>query len=236
MPETEPRSRRVPLAFAVATIAVAVAIALAVPQMRHSFSLSLHGNFGGLRAYVHSLGAGGFALLLGLMLAHAVVYYPTEIVTATAGFIYGFLPALAFVSAGWLCSALLSYVIGLVIGRPLLRSILGSRFHRLEETIESGGTTLLLSGRLIPVVPFSLLGYAAGATRVNVARFAWTTVVGYLPILIAVTYLGSQAKTLSASNPAVWAAVVVLVGLLVTAHVQGRKARRRGRSVNSSGS
>src|SRR5581483_2045740 len=120
------------------------------------------------------------------MLAHAIVYYPTEIVTATAGFVYGFGPALALVTAGWLASALLSYVLGLVIGRPLLRRALGPRFHRVEEAIESGGTALLISARLIPVVPFSLMGYAAGATRVNVLRFSWTTVVGFLPLSAAV--------------------------------------------------
>lgn len=230
MPETEPRLRRRELALAVAVIAGAVAVALAVPEMRHSFSLSLHGNFGGLRAYVRSLGAGGFALLLALMLSHAVIWYPTELVTATAGFVYGFLPALAFVSAGWLCSALLSYLLGIAIGRPILRRVLGPRFQRVQEGMESGGTLLLLAWRLIPVLPYSLLGYAAGATRINVIRFGWTSVVGYLPLMIAITYLGSQAKTFSTSNPLIWVAVAVIIGLLVAAHFEGRRQRRRARS------
>jgi uncharacterized membrane protein YdjX (TVP38/TMEM64 family) len=229
MPETEPRSRRRELALALGMVAIAVAVIAAVPEMRHSFSLSLHGNFGGLRVYVRSLGFGGVVLLLGMMLAHAIVYYPTEIVTATAGFVYGFAPALAFVLAGWLASALLSYLLGRIIGRPLLRGILGRRFHRLEESMESGGTTLLLSGRLIPVIPFSLLGYAAGATRVSLWRFSWTTVLGFLPLCAAVTYLGSQAKTLSASNPIVWAAAAIVIGLLIAAHVQSRRAKRAER-------
>lgn len=59
-------------------------IAAAVPQLRHSVSLALHGNFGGLRDYIRSLGVGGLLLLIALMLAHAVVFYPTEIVTATS--------------------------------------------------------------------------------------------------------------------------------------------------------
>jgi membrane protein implicated in regulation of membrane protease activity len=43
------------------------------------------------------------------------------------------------------------------------------------------------------VVPFALLGYAAGATHVSLWRFSWTTVIGYLPLTIAVAYLGSRA-------------------------------------------
>jgi uncharacterized membrane protein YdjX (TVP38/TMEM64 family) len=85
--------------------------------------------------------------------------------------------------------------------------------------MENGGTSLLLSSRLIPIVPFALVGYAAGATHVSLWRFSWTTVVGYLPLTTAVVFLGSRAETLSFGNPLVWIAVIVLVALLVGQHV-----------------
>ncbi|MGO9957907.1 MAG: hypothetical protein ACLP50_18380 [Solirubrobacteraceae bacterium] len=65
--------------------------------------------------------AGGFALLLGLMVVHAIVWYPSEIVTTTAGYVYGFGPGLAFAVGGWLLAALLSYALGRSVGRPILR-------------------------------------------------------------------------------------------------------------------
>jgi uncharacterized membrane protein YdjX (TVP38/TMEM64 family) len=192
----------------------ALAILALVPQLRHCVSLTLHGDFGGLRDYIRSLGLGGLLLLVGLMLGHAIVFYPSEIVTATAGYVYGFGPGLALVVGGWLASALLCYALGRTVGRPLLRAVLGHRFRALENGVEQGGTSLLLSSRLIPVVPFALMGYAAGATRISLWKFAWTTVVGYLPLTIAVAYLGSRAKTLSLSNQLVWVAVAVPVVLL----------------------
>jgi uncharacterized membrane protein YdjX (TVP38/TMEM64 family) len=157
------------------------------------------------------------------MLAHAIVFYPSEIVTATAGYVYGFAPGLAFVVVGWLLGALLSYALGASVGRPLLRSVLGRRFTRLEHGMERGGISLLLSARLIPVVPFALVGYAAGATRVGVWRFAWTTVVGYLPLTTAVTYLGSRAQTLSTRDPLVWVAAGAVVALIVVHWVLRRR-------------
>lgn len=90
--------------------------------------------------------------------------------------------------------------------------------------MEGGGTTLLLSSRLIPIVPFALIGYAAGATHIPLWRFSWTTVVGYLPLTIAVVYLGSRAQTLSLGNPLVWIAVAALVALLVGEHLLRRRA------------
>lgn len=213
----------------VATIVVGVAVIAAVPELRHCVSLVLHGRFTSLRAYVRSLGAGGFALLLGLMVLHAIVWYPSEIVTTTAGYVYGFVPGLAFAVGGWLVAALLSYALGRSVGRPLLRRLLGDRFDWLTTTVQRGGISFLLAGRLIPVVPFALIGYAAGATRVSLWRFSWTTVVGYLPLTTAVTYLGSRAQTLSTRDPVMWLAVAVLVALLLSEHFFRQRVGRRRR-------
>jgi uncharacterized membrane protein YdjX (TVP38/TMEM64 family) len=218
------------LALGIAAIAVGIAVVALVPELRHCVSLVLHGRFTELRAYIRSLGAGGIALLLGLMLVHAVIWYPSEIITATAGFVYGFLPGTAFALCGWVLAGLLTYALGRSVGRPLLQRLLGRRFEQLASTIERGGTPLLLSARLIPIVPFALLGYAAGAVEVNVWRFTWTTFVGYLPLTAAVAYLGSRAQTLSTSNPIVWIAVAALIALLVGERVVSKRIAKRRRA------
>jgi uncharacterized membrane protein YdjX (TVP38/TMEM64 family) len=214
-----PRPRRwVQIALVLGAILIGLGIIVAVPWLRHAFVLCLHGDFAGLRTYIKHLAGGGVALLIGLMLMHALIYYPTELVTATAGFVYGWLPGLAIVLVGWLLSALLSYLLGRRLAGPLLQSLLGRRYGDFERAIDRGGTPLLLGYRLIPVVPFSFMGYAAGAAGTSLRTFAWTTVVGFLPLTIAVTYLGSRAQSLSLSDPLVWAAVVLLIGLIVAAH------------------
>lgn len=223
-------TERLELVAGVGTIVLGLAIIAAVPELRHCVSLVAQGRFTALRNYVQSLGAGGVALLLGLMVLHAIILYPSEIVTTTAGYVYGFWGGLALAVGGWFVAALLSYALGRTVGGPVLRRLLGRRFDWLTLTMERGGTSLLLSGRLVPIVPFALVGYAAGATRTSLWRFAWTTVVGYLPLTIAVTYLGSQAQTLSTANPLLWTAVAVLLALLIGERLFRRHmARSHGR-------
>jgi uncharacterized membrane protein YdjX (TVP38/TMEM64 family) len=207
--------RWVQVAIVVVALLLGLAIIVAVPWLRHAFELCLRGDFAGLRSYIKGLGAGGLALLVGLMLMHALIYYPTELVTATTAFVYGWLPGLAIAIGGWLLSARLSYLLGRLLAGPLLRSLLGRRYERFERAIEHGGTHLLLGYRLIPVVPFSFMGYASGAVGTNLWTFSWTTVVGFLPLTAAVTYLGSRAQSLSLTNPSVWVAVALLLGLMV---------------------
>jgi uncharacterized membrane protein YdjX (TVP38/TMEM64 family) len=66
--------------------------------------------------------------------------------------------------------------------------------ERLEEgarLVERGGVTALLAARLVPIVPYSAVGYVAGAAKVPLWRFAWTTLVGSAPLCAAVVYLGT---------------------------------------------
>jgi uncharacterized membrane protein YdjX (TVP38/TMEM64 family) len=221
--------RRTEFYFALGSIAVGAALVAVIPDLRHSVSLALNGNFSGLRHHFRGLGVAGIVLLLGLMLVHAVVFYPTEIVTATAGFVYGFAPGLALAISGWIVSGLFAYFLGRSLARTVLLAMFGTRrFGGLEQAVERGGVPLLLSGRFIPVVPFSLLCYAAGAARVGLWRFTWTTAVGFLPQCAAVAYLGSRAKSLSLNDPVLWAIVVLAVVLLLGGHWLG--VRRRFRS------
>ena len=105
------------------------------------------------------------------------------------------------------------------MARPLLDRWFGSeRFERIEAAIERGGATLLLAVRLIPIVPFSLVSYAAGAARVPLWRFVWTTAVGYLPITALSVYFGTRLEGLSLTDPLVLGSAAALLALLFAGH------------------
>jgi uncharacterized membrane protein YdjX (TVP38/TMEM64 family) len=230
----KPRVPLVEIGITLAGIALVGLLVLLVPALREAVSAALHGDSTEVRRQVDRLGIGGPVLIIGLCLIHAVVFYPAEIVDAAAGFAYGFFPALALVLFGWLLSGLISFAIGRSVARPLLDRWLGAaRFERAEAAIERGGVTLLLSLRLIPIVPFSLVCYAAGAARVPVWRFTWTTMVGFLPITAITVYLGSRLEGLSVTDPLVLASIAALLGLLLAGHWAVRRQASRPRSESS---
>jgi uncharacterized membrane protein YdjX (TVP38/TMEM64 family) len=206
------------LAVGVASIAIGAGIVALVPELRHALSLALEGDLTGLRNQFRALGGWGVTLLLALAMVHAVIFYPTELVTAAAGLVYGFLPGLALVAGGWLASALLAYLLGSTVGKPLAHLLFGRRrFTSIELAVRRGGVPLLLAMRLVPIVPFSLAGYVAGAVRVPLWCFSWTTLVGYLPQTALVAYLGSQSRSLSVTDPRLWAGLGVMLVLLAGA-------------------
>lgn len=222
---------RLPLAeigVTLAGIALLAALVLAVAPLRDACGAAIHGDTAEVRLQIDNLGVAGPLLIIGLTLIHAVIFYPAEIVDAAAGFAYGFFPALLLVMSGWLLSALLCFAIGRSVARPLLDRWVGAeRFERIEAAIERGGATLLIGMRLIPIFPFSIVCYAAGAARVPVWRFIWTTAVGYLPITAISVYFGTRLEGLSLTDPLVIGTAAGLLALLLGGHwVMRRQAAR----------
>jgi uncharacterized membrane protein YdjX (TVP38/TMEM64 family) len=205
-----------------AGIAALAALVLAIEPLRTGVADAVAGDTGGLREDLRGLGFNGALIVLVVGLVHVFVWYPAEILDAAAGYVYDFWVALPLIMAVWLVNAVLAYWIGRHAARPVLyRFINRERFDRFELLAERGGVTLLLSMRLIPIVPFSLFSYAAGAARVPLGRFIWTTAIGYLPLTAVFVYLGSQLEELSPTDPILWiGALVLIVLVLLTARLR----------------
>jgi uncharacterized membrane protein YdjX (TVP38/TMEM64 family) len=215
------------IAITLAGLALLALLVVVVDPLNDALGAALRGDGEAVRSQLDELGAAGPLLIIGLALLHAVVFYPAEIVDAAAGFAYGFLPALALMMAGWLLSGLLCYMVGRSVAGPLLERWLGrQRFRRTERAVERGGPTLLIGLRLIPILPFSLVCYAAGAARVPAWRFVWTTAVGYLPITTLAVYLGTRLEGLSATDPLVLGTAAALLALLLGGRLVVRRQSR----------
>jgi len=212
------------IAVTLAGIGLLALLVVAVEPLREAAMAAVEGDHAEVRHQIDQLGAAGPLLILALALLHAVVFYPAEIVDAAAGFAYGFFPALVLMTVGWLLSGLLCWAVGRRVARPLLDRWFGAeRFERVERAIERGGPTLLLAMRLIPILPFSVVSYAAGAAHVPLWRFVWTTALGYLPITAIAVYFGTRLEGLSLTDPLVFGSALALLALLAIGHWAARR-------------
>jgi uncharacterized membrane protein YdjX (TVP38/TMEM64 family) len=211
-------------------VLIGVAVALAVPSLRDAVGDAFHGNTEKVR---HDLGgsASGPLLVLWLSMVHVIVWYPAEILDAAAGYVFGFGAGFPLVLGCWVLSGLASYAVGRHFARPLLYRVAGEkRFRRAEEVIHRGGAIALIGVRLIPIMPFSLMGYVCGAARVPLLRFTWTTAVGYAPITAYFTYLGSRLEGFSAEDPILWIGGAGLLLCMLGIRYLLPRAGRDGRS------
>jgi uncharacterized membrane protein YdjX (TVP38/TMEM64 family) len=115
---------------------------------------------------------------------------PTAIVSATLG-------------------ATLAAAISRRFGAGALDQLSGRRVRALQDWIARRGFLAVLYARILPGVPYNLVNYAAGLTRVPLAVFAAATAVGAAPRAFAYVALGGSLDDLS--SPAAIVAFAVLV-------------------------
>jgi uncharacterized membrane protein YdjX (TVP38/TMEM64 family) len=101
--------------------------------------------------------------------------------------------------------------------------------------MEKGGAATLLALRLIPLIPFNAICYAAGITRVPLGRYAWTSIVGIIPLTVLVAYLGSRLESPDLSDWRVWLLIVAFVAVVVGGQILERRLRSGGAESEESG-
>lgn len=130
---------------------------------------------------------------LAFLAAHVVLTvfpFPRTAFTLAAGLLFG--PALGVTLAvvASTASALLALLLIRAAGWQLNRLVRHPRVDSLDTRLRQRGWPVVLSMRMIPAVPFSVLNYAAGASAVRVVPYVVATAIGVLPGTAAVVILG----------------------------------------------
>lgn len=167
---------------------------------------------------IRSWGAWGIAATIGLMVVHSFVPFPAEFVAVAAGMVYGPVWGTAITWVGAMCGAMLSFGLAKLCGRPLVRAMVRKRhWDRIDRWTENQGAPTLLAARLVPVVAFNLINYAAGLTSVSWWTFIWTTGLGILPLTVLMVSMGDQMHYLTWGEWGLFAVAAVGLWFLIFA-------------------
>jgi uncharacterized membrane protein YdjX (TVP38/TMEM64 family) len=220
------RHRLTVVATLAATLILTGAL-LAIAPVRDAVTAALGGDVGEMQRELEALGAVAGLVLVAITLVHVVVPFPAEFPTAAAGFVLGFAVGFPLMVFAWTLSCVAAYLLARVVGAPLLDRLVGrERMQAADRLIERGGWPILLFGRLIPIVPYNLVSFAAGATRVPLGRFTWTTAVGIAPLTALTALLGERLQTPRLDDPVLWAVIAAVLLLVALARPVGRHLRR----------
>lgn len=173
----------------------------------------------GARSVVSALRGVWFGPLL-FILAYAlgvVVCAPASVFIACAGVIWGWKLGAPVALTGAMLGAMASFHVGRYLGGGLLPRF-GQKAAAVSHRLERASFRSLLLVRLVPLFPFFVVNYAAGAARVRWADFLTTTLLGIIPAHLIVAYSADQIfnGTLSSGDAFKRLAVVgVLLAALV---------------------
>lgn len=151
------------------------------------------------------------------------------ILTLTAGFLFGFFGVI-YVNIGASVGAILAFLAARYLIGDWIQKRYGEKLASFNNEIAENGYNYLLTLRFIPLFPFFLINIFAGLTRVPLATFAWTTMVGILPGSFVYIYTGRQLGIIDKPGDILsWQIILafVLLGLLVLSPVLIKKIMKK---------
>jgi len=191
---------------------------------------------------VERLGTWGMAAyVLGYAL-FTVAFIPGSLLTLAAGALFGVARGTALAFSGATLGSTLAFLVSRHLARPWVerRVARDRRMRRLDRAVGMHGFRLVFLLRLSPVMPFTLMNYALGVTRVRFRDYLLAS-FGMLPGTLLYVWTGKLAGDVAAAaggapvrrGPAHW--TLIGVGFLATAAVTIAVTRMARRALREAG-
>ncbi len=167
----------------------------------------------GLRDQLTGLGFWGPVAMTATYALLTCAMVPGPVLAGASGLLFGTAlgTLIAIVSATLGASAAFLIARGLA-QRPYAALITG-RLRDWTQRIECRGFLAVLYARIAPGVPFALVSYAAGMTRVRLRAFAAATMIGASPRAFAYAALGGSIGNYSSPQALAGIGVLVVMSL-----------------------
>ncbi len=160
--------------------------------------------------------AGSVYLPIGTLVAYIVggiLMFPITVLIGATAILFPPFSGSVYALTGCLINALVTYGIGMLIGKHTIRKIAGKRINRISKYLKKQGVITIAVVRNIPVAPYSIVNIVAGATRLKVKNYLFGTALGMLPGIISIMVFADRL-ILALQNPN-WVNISIVIGVVI---------------------
>lgn len=177
--------------LAIGVLAMAVVVALTAKPVRESFV--------GFLDWTAGLGAWGPIVLAAAWVPACLFFLPGSLLSLGSGFILGVPAGIASVSVGSVAGATSAFLAGRTLARDWVarRAMRDERFAAIDRAVGREGFKIVFLLRLSPAIPFNLLNYALGLTKVRLRDYVLASWIGMAPGTVMYVWLGSALSSLA---------------------------------------
>jgi len=170
-----------------------------------------------IQTFVAGLGRWGpvaFMLVYAIGPAFLVPGLPFDLV---AGILFGPVWGTVYSLTGATVGATVAFLAARTVGRDWTEAKLSGPLRKMKEGVDKGGWEFVAFVRLVPVIPFNLLNYALGLTRIGLVPYVLASFVFMAPATAVYVYAGWAGGLALAGegtlSDTAWRALVALTAL-----------------------
>lgn len=151
-------------------------------------------------------------LVLGGFLIGSAVMVPITGLIIISFLVFGPWVGFAYALIGSALGAGLTYGIGSWLGKEKVKQLAGSKINRLSQYLGERGLLSMVFAHMLPVGPFTIVNFLAGASHIGFRDFMIGTLMGMLPGMIALAFLIDRVAA-TIQQPSLFS-ILLLIGMM----------------------
>jgi len=190
-----------------------------------------------LRGYIQSFGRfAAIIYIIAYCLNTVSIFPPIAPLSLTAGVAFGAIWGAVYLMIGAIIGTTATFMISRFFGRGLAERMLKGRFRNLDEKLERNGFMTILFFRVIPIVPYEVLNYASGLSKIKFKDYFFATILGIIPGVVISAFFGGSLGEIRGIKDIFAPKFLIAVGLMamviaIPAIYQILKNKRKKRRV-----
>lgn len=154
------------------------------------FAVIFQRNESAIINWIKTLGVFAPVFFLLIYCIATLLFLPTIILTIAGGVLFGPFFGILFNLMGATLGAACAFFISRYLVFDWLAAKKTPRINNLMAGVEAQGWKFVALLRLIPIIPFSMVNYGLGVTRIKFSHYLVATLVFLIPAEIIFTYCG----------------------------------------------
>jgi uncharacterized membrane protein YdjX (TVP38/TMEM64 family) len=155
---------------------------------------------GAITSTLNGLGIWAPAGFIAVYAVGTVLFFSGALLSLAGGALFGPVWGTLWNLLGALLGATLAFLIARILGANWISQRLGGRLKRVIDGVEAEGWRFVALTRLVPLVPFNLLNYALGLTRISLPAYVLASAICMLPGAVAYTWLGYAGRSVATGD------------------------------------
>ena len=156
-----------------------------------------------------------------------ILVMPSTALNLTGGAIFGPWLGTLWTSIGAIVAAIVAFIFARTSGREFVARKLAGKWQAMDAEIQQGGLFYMFAIRLLPIIPYGLVNFAAGLTSIRFRDYLLGTILGTVPGILPFVLLGSSGlQAIRTGDVLPLVGALALTGILVAGATWYRRRRR----------
>lgn len=185
-----------------------------------------------LQSWLKQAGIWAPIIYIILYTISTILLLPSTALNLTGGAIFGPWWGTLWTGIAAIVAAVIAFIFTRTVGREAVAKRLAGRWEAMDAEIRQGGLFYMFAIRLLPIIPYGLVNFAAGLTSVTFKDYLLGTALGTVPGVLPFVMLGSSGlKALRTGDMLPLLGALSLTGLLVGGATWYRRRRSLSKQV-----